>query len=64
MVFREVSLETRSSVILPGNDVKRARKSRGGGNKVFQDLAFMVDSPPVIMPLSVDLDKHLVEVPT
>ena len=33
------------------------------GNKAFQNYALMIDSAPKMVPLAVDLHKHLVEVP-
>ena len=33
------------------------------GGKDFQDFAFVINGPPQIMLLAVDLHKHLVEVP-
>ena len=35
----------------------------GLGGKDFEDLALVIDGPPQIMLLAVDLHKHLVEMP-
>ena len=32
-------------------------------HKAFQDFAFVIDGPPKIVPLTVDLYEHLVQVP-
>jgi hypothetical protein len=33
------------------------------GDKAFQDFAFVVDSPPKVMPFTIDLHEHLVQMP-
>ena len=35
----------------------------GLGHKAFQDLTFVIDGAPEVVPLAVDLHKNLVKVP-
>jgi len=45
-------------------EFKRCLLVAGISHKAFQNLALLIDGPPQIVSLAVDLHEHLVEVPT